>query len=98
MSYTVDILRTFDFIAGIFAVISGMTCVCLIWYFHCMSYYDFKDLENNREYRAVKKYLKLCAIILVVCLIFMYIYSWRCRFKDMELNGLPFLSSLNDLY
>ena len=70
MSYTVDILRTFDFIAGVFAVISGIwTCVCLIWYFHCMSYYDFKDLEYNREYQAVKKYLKLSAIILVVCLI-----------------------------
>ena len=70
MSYTVDILRTFDFIAGVFAVISGIwTCVCLFWYFHCMAYYDFKDLKNNREYRAVKKYLKLCAIILVVCLI-----------------------------
>ena len=70
MSYTVDILITFDFIAGVFAVISGIwTCVCLFWYFHCMSYYNFIDLENNREYMAVKKYLKLCAIILVVCLI-----------------------------
>ena len=70
MSYTVDILRTFDFIAGVFAVISGIwTCVFLIWYFYCMSHYDFEDLENNREYQAVKKYLKLCAIILVVCLI-----------------------------
>lgn len=67
MSYIVDILRTFDLIAGVFAVISGIwTCVCLFWYFNCMSYYDFK---NNREYQAVKKYLKLCAIILVVCLI-----------------------------
>ena len=70
MSYTVDILRTFDLIAGVFAVISGIwTCVCLFWYFYCMSYYNFIDLENNREYQAVKKYLKLCAIILVVCLI-----------------------------
>lgn len=70
MSYIVDILRTFDLIAGVFAVISGIwTCVCLFWYFHCMSYYNFIDLENNREYMAVKKYLKLCVIILVVCLI-----------------------------
>lgn len=70
MSYIADILRTFDLIAGFFAVISGIwTCVCLFWYFNCMSYYDFKDPKNNREYQAVKKYLKLCVIILVVCLI-----------------------------